>query len=325
MGITSIVPDMDVTAPGTLTASALGDAVEAIGATMVFASPAALVNAISTTDTMTPSQRAACTSVRLVLSAGAPVRAELLRNTGTIFTAADFHTPYGMTEVLPVADISLTELDEANHDIDTNALGGVCVGRPLPTVEVAIDPIDHNGRPTGLLSTDPGVLGEIIVRAPHAREGYDRLWLTEHRASQPNGWHRSGDIGQLDTSGRLWVGGRLGHVITTPTGPLAPVHSEQLIETLDDVALAAVVGVGPVGTQATVAVIQTSTEDQPVGGASLALVDRIRGVVDDTIDIAAALVVRELPVDRRHNSKIDRAAVAVWATRVLAGERVSSL
>ena len=53
MGITSIVPDMDVTAPGTLTASSLSDAVEAIEATLVFASPAALVNVVATNNEMT--------------------------------------------------------------------------------------------------------------------------------------------------------------------------------------------------------------------------------------------------------------------------------
>jgi hypothetical protein len=41
-------------------------------------------------------------------------------------------------------------------------------------------------------------------------------------------------------------------------------------------------------------------------------------------DVAAVLVVRRLPVDIRHNSKVDRARLARWATRVLAGERVGA-
>ena len=47
---------------------------------------------------------------------------------------AELHTPYGMTEALPVADISLAEIEEAG------AGNGVCVGRPLPGVEVAAEP-----------------------------------------------------------------------------------------------------------------------------------------------------------------------------------------
>ena len=47
LGIGSAVPDMDVTAPGSLTAVKLAEAVAAVDATVVFASPAALRNVLS--------------------------------------------------------------------------------------------------------------------------------------------------------------------------------------------------------------------------------------------------------------------------------------
>ncbi len=322
MGLTSVVPDMDVTAPGTLTAAALGDAVAAIDATLVFASPAALVNTVATAAEVLPSHRSAFEAVRLLLSAGAPVRPELLRSTKALFPNASAHTPYGMTETLPVADISLLGIDDAGHDGD-----GVCVGLPLPTVDVMIDPVDHDGRPINAPNADPEVLGEIIVRAPHARDGYDRLWFTQHQASQPAGWHRTGDIGRLDTSGRLWVGGRLGHVITPTTGPIAPVRHEQLLEQLPDIDAAAVVGVGPTGAQVVVAVVETSVKAATTG-ATLDLLDRARAhliAARITGDLAAVLTVASLPVDRRHNSKIDRSAVATWAGAALAGDRLTEL
>ncbi len=327
MGITSIVPDMDVTAPGTLTAQSLADAVKLVNATLVFASPAALVNVVASKSTLTDAQQAACSAVRLLLSAGAPVRASLLAQANSIFTAADVHTPYGMTEALPIADVSLTELQQIDQETSSGdpRSRGVCVGHPLPEVVVRIDPLGPLGEPVGDVSSEPGVLGEILLQAAHARDSYDRLWLTEHRASQPAGWHRTGDIGQLDDAGRLWIGGRLGHVITTPKGVLAPVASEQRIESLHDVTLAAVVGVGPVGTQIIVAVVQLLVSLTPTGEASMELTDKIRQVVGDDVDIAAVLVVKKLPVDRRHNSKIDRTAVAVWAGRTLAGDSVASL
>lgn len=324
MGLTSVVPDMDVTAPGTLTAEALGEAVAAIDATLVFASPAALVNTVATADRLRPSHRTGFEGVRLLLSAGAPVRSELLRAALEHLPNAEAHTPYGMTETLPVADISLTAIDHAaDHDGD-----GVCVGVPLPSVDVMIDALDDHGTPVGAPNTEPDVLGEIVVRAPHARDGYDRLWFTQHLASQPAGWHRTGDVGRLDSSGRLWVGGRLGHVVTTPGGPVAPVRSEQLLEQLDDIEAAAIVGVGPVGTQVVVAVVETGGR-HATGTASLDLIDRARAGVTQAsgvaLDLAAVLVVESLPVDRRHNSKIDRSRVADWAAQVLAGERARTL
>ncbi len=327
MGITSVVPDMDVTAPASLNASALADAVLSINATLVFASPAALVNVVNTASELTDSQRAACHKVRAVISAGAPVRANLLHSATSVFSSAHMHTPYGMTEILPVANISLEELQELSAGQDsTAALGaGVCVGFPMPGTKVMIAPLDEHGNASAALTDKPDVLGEIVVQALHARERYDRLWLTDHRASQPAGWHRTGDVGQLDASGRLWVGGRLGHIITTPAGVLAPVDSEQRIETINEVSMAAVVGVGPVGSQVIVAVVQMPASDQPGCQASMALTDQVRQVTHTSVDIAAVLVATALPVDRRHNSKIDRSAIAVWAAKVLSGERVASL
>ena len=70
LGIASAVPDMDVTRPGTLTAAALGDAAAAVEPTLVFASPAALVNVVATAGDLTAEHRRALADVRLLLSAG---------------------------------------------------------------------------------------------------------------------------------------------------------------------------------------------------------------------------------------------------------------
>jgi acyl-CoA synthetase (AMP-forming)/AMP-acid ligase II len=319
MGLSSVVPDMDVAAPGTLTAVALGDAAVTADATMVFASPAALANVVRTADGMTAEHRTAFEKVRTVLSAGAPVRPSLLRAAADLFPNASAHTPYGMTECLPVASISLDEIEAAAGG------DGVCVGYPLADVDVRIRSLDELGRAVGELTVAPDVLGEVVVRAPHARAGYDRLWHTEFAVSQPPGWHSTGDVGHLDQSGRLWIGGRLSDVISAPTGVLAPVRTEQAIESIDDVAVAAVVGVGPVGVQQIVAVIQPEASSAPSSPrlASVELTDAVRGVAGDAV--VAVFEMPELPVDRRHNSKIDRAGVAVWAEAALAGGRLRKL
>ncbi|NND91959.1 MAG: AMP-binding protein [Granulosicoccus sp.] len=331
MGITSVVPAMDVTAPGTLTASALMDAVERVNATLVFASPAALRNVVATGPALSAADKPPGESVRLVLSAGAPVNASILKDTSQLFTKAELRTPYGMTEVLPVADISLTELEKIDEDrtklpaVDDSDDYGVCVGYPLAGVTLGIDPIDEHGVPGGSMTTQAGILGEILVQAAHACDAYDRLWLTDYRASSPANWHRTGDVGRLDANGRLWIGGRISHVITTRTGPVAPVACEKRMEMLPEVTMATLVGVGPRGAQALVAVIQTTPGLHSCGGAPLELTDRIRHMMASDIDLSAVLIVNQLPVDRRHNSKIDRSAVADWAARVLSGDRVASL
>jgi len=316
MGVPSVVPDMNVTAPGTLRAVTLADAAEAIGATLVFASPAALANVIATAGDLTPRHRAALARVRLVLSAGAPVASTVLRAVAELMPNAALHTPYGMTEVLPVADITLAGIEAAG------AGNGVCVGRPVAEATVAICPIDDCGNASGTLTTHAGVVGEVCIHAAHAKDGYDKLWVTQHR-SEHEQWHRSGDVGHLDADGRLWIEGRMIHVMTTASGPVTPVGIEQACESEAGISRAAAVGVGPAGTQQVVVVVVPAVPPQRPDLAPDALTQRVRAVAG--VEVAAVLVVPALPVDKRHNSKIDRTRVGKWASAVLAGGRMRAL
>jgi acyl-CoA synthetase (AMP-forming)/AMP-acid ligase II len=312
LGISSAVPDMDLTSPATLTAEHLAEAVDAVDATLVFGSPAALVNVARTATGIVGSHRPALERVRLLLSTGAPVPPELLREVLRIMPNAQARTPYGMTEVLPVADIDLAELESAGSG------NGVCVGRPVPEVTVGISALDPHGDATGPIDTSVGVTGEVCVRAGHTKQRYDRLWVTERAASRDAGWHRTGDVGHFDEQGRLWIEGRLVHVIVSADGPVTPVGLERRAEAVPAVHRAAAVGVGPRGAQQVVIVVELGASNPGIAPAPLR--DAVREAVHPTgIEVAAVLTVRSLPVDIRHNSKIDRLRVGRWAQRLLGG------
>ena len=313
LGIGAVVPQMDVSKPSTLTATALADAAAAIEATLVFASPAALRNVVATAGKLSAEQSSALARIRLVLSAGAPVSVSLLRRLGGLLPHAELHTPYGMTEALPLTDISLPELEQGGSG------NGVCVGRPLPGVEIQISRFDSLGAAAAPPQPSVEISGEICVSAAHIKERYDRLWATEWASSRDPGWHRTGDVGHLDIAGRLWVEGRLVHVITTSDGPLTPVGVEQRIETASPVTSAAVVGVGPRGTQQVVAVVVPEIRSS-VGLAAKELATAVRAAAG--VRLAAVLVIEALPVDIRHAAKIDRQRLARWVERLLAGGRV---
>jgi len=314
LGITSMVPDMDVTAPASLTAGALADAITAVDATLVFASPAALTNVVATADTLDRRQRGQLGGVRLLLSAGAPVSAGLLRRFRTILPGASAHTPYGMTEVLPVADIDLETLQSVGTG------DGVHVGPPIDGVELRVDPLTADATPTGAPTQDAGVTGEVHIRAAHGKDRYDRLAITELRSATADGWHRSGDVGHLDDDGRLWIEGRLAHVITTADGVVTPVGIEQRCEAIAHVTMAAAVGVGPPGTQVVAVVVVTDPPPGRLQLAPLSLTDRVREAAG--VDVAAVLAAPRLPVDIRHESKIDRVEVARDTAAMLAGRGV---
>ena len=127
LGIASAVPDMDVTAPGTLTAAALADAVGGRRRDVVFASPAALRNVVATAGDLDAEQRAALgRGAAADVRRRARCRPRCCEQVRDLLPNAELHTPYGMTEVLPVADISLGETSTRPGRGD-----GVCVGPPL--------------------------------------------------------------------------------------------------------------------------------------------------------------------------------------------------
>ncbi|WP_394685259.1 alpha/beta fold hydrolase [uncultured Microbacterium sp.] len=313
LGTRSATPDMDVSAPRTLTAAAVAAAVRASDARIVFLSPAAVSNVVATASALTRDDRAALENVETFLSTGAPVSVDLLRRAQALMPNAVAHTPYGMTECLLVADVTLPEIEQARGD------RGVCVGRPLGTGQVRISAVDAEGRASGEPLTDAGVTGEVVISAPHLKRGYFRLYLTDREARRglPDRWHRTGDVGHLDADGRLWIEGRLPHVITTADGPVTPVGIEQDVESVPAVDRAAAVGVGPVGRQVVVTVVEAGAR-RP-GLASPDLTEKVRAATSQRL--AAVLVVPTLPTDIRHNSKIDRSRLARWAERVLAGEK----
>jgi long-subunit acyl-CoA synthetase (AMP-forming) len=314
LGIPSVIPAMDVTKPRTLTAIALADAARAVAGSLLWSSPAALANVIRTAERLTERQRAALAGVRIAMFAGAPVPIASLVRARELFSNAVIRTPYGMTEALPVADVTLDEV------VDAGPRDGVLVGRPIPGVELAVCPLDQHGSPCGTRTTRSDVTGEILVRGDHIRDGYDGLWATDHRAWD-DGWHRTGDVGHLDAAGRLWIEGRLAHVISTADGPVTPVGIEQRVQELDFVDLAAAVGIGPAGCQQLVVVVtgapgrEVLLDTDRTGQVREHLVGRL-GV---RAPVAAVLRRGRMPVDIRHNSKIDRGSVAEWAAGVLSG------
>ncbi|MCU1406726.1 MAG: hydrolase, partial [Glaciihabitans sp.] len=200
LGARSVTPDMVVTSPKTLTAKAVAAAVAAVDATVVFLSPAAVANVVATASELGVGDRAALRGVTDFLSAGAPVSEPLLAAVSALMPEAIAHTPYGMTEGLLMTDISLQGIREAAAaNLASGGAGGVCVGVPAASVRVRISALDANAEPVGAPTSETGITGEIVVSAPHIKDHYDQLWLTDRLsksgATAGERWHRTGDVG----------------------------------------------------------------------------------------------------------------------------------
>src|SRR5262249_7833707 len=95
----------------------------------------------------------------------------------------------------------------------TQALGIIEVGLPFINVDFAADRAEGVGRvlPAYRLRTDAGGLGphmqEILLAGPGFLDAYYEPWRSREEI-MPDGWFRTGDVGELDGDGCLFLRGR---------------------------------------------------------------------------------------------------------------------
>lgn len=224
---------------------------------------------------------------------------------------AQVWTPYGATESLPVALIGSREL------LAEDAVGkGVCVGAPVPGVEVRI--IKISDQPIARWSEDSrvkdGVIGEIVVKSAVTSPRYDaRAEATQLAKIQDDGgfWHRMGDLGYFDAQGRLWFCGRKSQRVRTPLGTLYTIPVEGVFNQHPAVKRTALVGAGPEGMKVPVLCVELEN-----GAAHETVAEELLALGaqhEHTKRIATILFHPGFPVDIRHNAKIGREKLAEWA------------
>ena len=317
LGLTSVIPDMDPTRPAQADPRKLHDAINRFGVTQLFGSPA-LMRVLADHGQPLP-------NVRRVTSAGAPVPPDVVARIRRLLPDdAQFWTPYGATECLPVAVIEGRELENTRQATEAGA--GTCVGRVVAPNQVRIIAIDDAPLPgwsqARVLAT--GEVGEITVAGPTATDSYFNrpqataaAKITETLTDgSTRVVHRMGDVGYFDAQGRLWFCGRKTQRVETAQGPLYTEQVEPVFNALDGIARTALVGVGAPGRQQPVLCyeLQPGTVDSP------AVVERLRreaAAHAHTARIEHFLPHPAFPVDIRHNAKIGREKLAVWATAQL--------
>lgn len=316
LGMTTIVPDMDATRPAQVDPRKIFEAVENFGVTNLFGSPA-LLNRVGRYGI---EHNVRLPSLKRVLSAGAPVSAEVMERFTTMLSpGVQVHTPYGATEALPVCSIGSDELLGETREL-TRRGAGVCVGKPVAEVEVKI--IRISDEPIATWSDDlvlpTGDIGEIVVRGPVVTREYFHRPESNALGKITAGetfYHRMGDVGYLDQRGRVWFCGRKSHRVQTAEGTLFTIPCEAVFNTHPAIYRTALVGVGPKDSQRPVLCVELES-GTTVDRASL---QRDLLVLADsqphTRTIRTFLFHPAFPVDIRHNAKIFREKLAVWAAR----------
>lgn len=316
LGMTALIPQMDFTRPGTVEPRQILGPAETYSATTMFGSPA-LLNRVSR---FAEQNRIKLSTVKRVISAGAPVPASVLERFAALLPDdAEIFTPYGATEALPVSSIGSREVLGETGAM-TGEGRGVCVGRPVRGISVAIIPISES--PVEIwndgLRLPTREVGEITVRGPQVSSAYlNRPEATRlAKIPDPSGsvWHRMGDVGYLDNSGRLWFCGRKAHRVVTARGPLYTIPVEGVFNTHPKVFRTALVGLGTPGNQQPVLCVELEQKRDKAGQE---LIRRelleIGSAYPHTKQIHVILFHPSFPVDIRHNAKIFREKLSLWA------------
>ncbi len=320
MGVTTVIPDMDPTRPARVNPELIIEAVRDWNITQAFGSPA-LWNVVGR---YCEDQQIQLPTLRRVLSAGAPVPPHVLQRMKRAIPAdGDVHTPYGATEALPVASISATEVLGETAE-RTRHGAGTCVGRRFPGITWQVIRIDDGP----LASLDQAVLlphgeiGELIVQGPVVTGQYVTRCEANPLHKIRDGeafWHRMGDLGYLDEQDRFWFCGRKSHRVRTDRGEMYTEPCEAVFNQHPQVYRSALVGVGPLGGQRPVIIVEPWPDRRPRSAAERkTLLHELRGLAQaysHTQAIEDFLIHPSMPVDIRHNAKIFREQLAVWAAR----------
>ena len=301
-GVTSVVPDADLRAPGQIDPDPVLAQIRETAATRTVASPAFLLRLLGH-----PSASAALAGMKWIFTGGAPVFPRTLDALADAAPGAQVVAVYGSTEAEPIAEIERAQIGEQDRHA-MRAGAGLIAGVPVPSVKLAIVN-DRWSTPLGPWTEEEfaretlphSTTGEIVVSGDHVLPGYlDGRGDAETKIRVGGQvWHRTGDAGYLDASGRLWLLGRCAAKVDDDRGRVYPFAVECAASDVEGLRRSAFAGHG--GARALVVELERPADSRSV-------VERLRAHLawarlDDI------LVVERIPVDARHNAKVNYPAL----------------
>lgn len=320
-GVTSVIPDMDFTKPALVDPKKIIEAVEDFGVTHMFGSPA-LINRVGRYG---EENKVKLKSLKRVLSAGAPVPYKVLERFKKMLTdEAEVYTPYGATECLPVTSMATADILKETRFLTAQGKG-VCIGRAVVGVDIKIIKISDEPISTwddSLIIKD-GEIGEIVVKGDNVTQYYYNRKESTALAKiyEKDGKelrHRMGDLGYFDEQGRIWFCGRKAHRVITENGTYFTIPCEAIYNTHADVYRSALVGAKINGKMTPVICIEVDQNSKNKNKDTIKKeLLEIASKFDITKEIKYILFNDSFPVDIRHNSKIFREKLAVWAEKEL--------
>lgn len=306
-GVTSIIPDTDLSKASRLNTRNIAQQLIENKPSRILASPSFIEKLID----RCKSQGICLDWVETVITGGGPVFPRLQLKTKRLCPNADIVTVYGSTEAEPIAKISFNDLTQAELNAIANG-AGLPVGCPVPQVDIKILPLvdDDEQLRNGdrlcalrhiceISNLTLNAVGEILVRGDHVVKSYlNGIGDSETKVNIDGEiWHKTGDIGYLDRAGRLWLTGK-----KSSPEPKIDTSFSQCMEAValsDPTVLRAACFTIDDATKLFVETCASKNFDQ------WTVKNRLNWSGLDTVKL-----VRHIPCDTRHNSKVLYAKLA---------------
>ncbi|MBC6492043.1 fatty acid CoA ligase family protein [Flavihumibacter stibioxidans] len=316
LGLTTIIPDMDTSKPAAVRPQNIIGPILQFNITSMFGSPA-LIDKVGR---YAEANGVQLPSLKRVVSAGAPASTKALARFAALLSpGVEIYTPYGATEAMPITKVGSEQvLREAE---DKTARGsGICIGKPVQGIEVAIIRISDEEIPdwSASLMVKAGEIGEIVVKGPNVTHSYFNRKGDTNLAKIRDGnmvRHRMGDLGYFDGEGNLWFCGRKSHRVKAGEEELYSIPVEYIFNQHPRVHRTALVGVN--GEPVLCVEMEEAygrIDRQKLKAELLGLA----AAHPMTAGVKTMLFHPGFPVDFRHNAKIIREKLAVWAKNKLA-------
>lgn len=303
-GTTSLIPAGNLQRPGDIHPAPILDQMAAHPPASVVASPAFMDRLARHCRTHGPTM----SSFRRIFAGGAPVFPRLVDEWRAVAPQAEIVSGYGSTEAEPIAELPQHAVAPADRAAMRGG-GGLLAGTPVPEIALRILP-DHWGQPIGpytaaefdRMALPTGETGEIVVTGPHVLRGYLGGRGDSETKFRVDGtiWHRTGDAGYLDAQGRLWLMGRCSAKIDDARGRLYPFAVECAV--MEDPAIRRAAAIAHAGRRLLLLERYDGLDHEPAW-----LTDVMQSLSWAGLD--AIRLLSRIPVDRRHNAKIDYPAL----------------
>lgn len=237
--------------------------------------------------------------IKNFFTGGAPINPLLFEDLENIFTNAKMQLVYGSTEAEPIALMDSKEVVELTK---SKALSGhgVALGRVVDQLHYEIIAVSDEDL-TSITPVGKGEVGELCLAGEFVGKSYykdNEAFLSNKISTGGDIWHRTGDIVYEGDDKVLYMVGRKHNRILENGNYFFPLQVEPILDRIEGVARSAYAQYLEDSTAVYIELTKASIKEKTI--------DAVRSKLDELNHHPDFVkVIKEIPLDKRHNAKID--------------------